>query len=304
MSTAFLSILLAFAGPQPPDPSAGAPRTIALERCLVAVFDKVDVPARAAGEIIDLEAVEGMQVEKAARLGGIDDAEAQAVVEIRTADLSKAQEQVKNDVNIRYARKASEVAKADYDAAVDANRKVPGAVQLTEMRSRELLWQKALLEIEQAQVETLLAKRDVESRSAQLRQATLDVERREIRSPLAGVIAEVHKHVGEWANAGDKLFQVLGLERLRVDGFVKAAEHDASAVAGRPVTVTVTLAGGRQEQFQGKITFVDPTIQAGGIYKVWAEVANRQEKQHWLLRPGHQVRMEIELAAETDGAPE
>jgi hypothetical protein len=34
-------------------------------------------------------------------------------------------------------------------------------------------------------------------------------------------------------------------------------------------------------------------LKAGGEYRVWAEVANRRERGHWLLRPGLEARMTI-----------
>ena len=45
----------------------------------------------------------------------------------------------------------------------------------------------------------------------------------------------------------------------------------------------------------GKITFVNTLVQAGGEYKVWAEVENREENGQWLLRPGLNVTMQIHM---------
>ena len=43
------------------------------------------------------------------------------------------------------------------------------------------------------------------------------------------------------------------------------------------------------------ITFVNPLVQAGGEYRVWAEVVNRQENGEWLLRPGLEAEMTIDV---------
>lgn len=293
-SALLLAAVMALVGPQ--DASAVKRPPITLERCLVSVIDKVDIPAQATGLVVKMNVTEGAVVEAEASLGQIDDGEAQVIAEIRAAELAKAKEQVKNDVNTRYAKAAALVAQADYEAAEQANRKVKGAVQETEMRSRQLIWKKTELEIEQAEFEAALAARDLEARDAQLRQAKLDVERRKVTAPLAGMIVETHKRAGEWANAGDLLFRLVRLDKLRVEGFVKAAEYDPPDVDSKPVAVRVTLAGNRQAMFAGRIVFVDPILQQpGGIYKVWAEVVNRQENGHWLLRPGHQVRMDVEV---------
>jgi hypothetical protein len=48
-------------------------------------------------------------------------------------------------------------------------------------------------------------------------------------------------------------------------------------------------------QFTGKIIYISPLVQAGGEYRVWAEVSNRQENGQWLLRPGLNAEMTIQL---------
>ena len=48
-------------------------------------------------------------------------------------------------------------------------------------------------------------------------------------------------------------------------------------------------------RLDGKIVFVSPLVQPGGEYLVWAEVENKQENGHWLLRPGLTATMTIQL---------
>ena len=45
--------------------------------------------------------------------------------------------------------------------------------------------------------------------------------------------------------------------------------------------------------FQGKIKFVSNKVEAGGEYKVWAEVTNRKYKGQWVLRPGVTLNMTV-----------
>ena len=66
-------------------------------------------------------------------------------------------------------------------------------------------------------------------------------------------------------------------------------------VDGQPVRATVTLANGRVETCPGNIVFVSPIVDAGPQFLVWAEVVNRQDNGHWLLRPGLNAEMSIEL---------
>ena len=54
------------------------------------------------------------------------------------------------------------------------------------------------------------------------------------------------------------------------------------------------------EQFAGKVVFVNPTIEASGNCRIWAEVDNRQQHGHWLLQPGMEAQMTIELRAPSE----
>jgi macrolide-specific efflux system membrane fusion protein len=114
---------------------------------------------------------------------------------------------------------------------------------------------------------------------------------------LDGVVVDVRRHVGEWVQPGDVVLHVVRLDRLRVEGFVKAADVPASRIRGRNVTVTVEVAGqGGKERHEvtGKVVFVSPLLQTGGDYRVWAEVKNQQQDGQWLLQPGQPVSMRIQ----------
>jgi multidrug efflux pump subunit AcrA (membrane-fusion protein) len=121
------------------------------------------------------------------------------------------------------------------------------------------------------------------------------VNRRQITSPLDGEVVEVKKNAGEWVQAGETVAHVVRLDRLRIQGFLYATEFEHGEIAGRPVSVTVQLARGHQETFSGKVVFVDPLIAARGRFRVRAEVTNRQANGQWLLLPGLNAEMTIQL---------
>jgi multidrug efflux pump subunit AcrA (membrane-fusion protein) len=73
------------------------------------------------------------------------------------------------------------------------------------------------------------------------------------------------------------------------------SEYAPEEVMGRPVTVKVVFARGRTETFKGEIVFVDPVVESGGLYPVRALVKNREENGQWLLRPGMDAEMTIQL---------
>ncbi|NUQ60838.1 MAG: HlyD family efflux transporter periplasmic adaptor subunit, partial [Pirellulales bacterium] len=134
----------------------------------------------------------------------------------------------------------------------------------------------------------------VSVRKGELDAAGLDVERRQITSPLDGVIVKRHLHEGEWVRPGDPVLHIVRMDRLRIEAFLDARQVSPGEVDGKPVVVEVALAHGRTEPFPGKIVFVSPTVEAGPRFLVKAEVINRKENEHWLLRPGQNARMSIQ----------
>jgi hypothetical protein len=82
---------------------------------------------------------------------------------------------------------------------------------------------------------------------------------------------------------------------LRIEGFVHSSQYDPNEIVGRPVTVTVELARGRRVVVEGKVVYASPLVEAGGDYRVWAEVKNRKVGGQWQLRPGLDASMLIHV---------
>jgi multidrug resistance efflux pump len=130
---------------------------------------------------------------------------------------------------------------------------------------------------------------------AELAQATEKVEHRRIKSPLAGQVQKIYRHVGEWVQAGEPVLHVVHVSSLRVQGTLNISDYAPEEVMGRPVTVKVVFARGRTETFNGDIVFVDPMVELGGNYLIRALIKNREENGQWLLRPGMEAEMTIQL---------
>lgn len=291
-----LATAAALTGPLGAVQNAAPQGAATLEGCLVSLIEEVQVPAREPGVLDALEATEGLEVEANMLLGHIDDTEPQMELAIAKDDYEIARVQAGNNVSVRLATKAAWVAWADHQTAVEANEKAQGAISQTEVRRLQFDYERAGLAIEEAKLRHEIDGLTANARKTQLDAARSKVERREIHSPIDGVIVEVMRHAGEWVNPGDPIFRVIGLNQLRIEGFLDSAQFDAGDVSNRPVTVKARLARGREATFRGKIVFVDPAVRARvGDFRIWAEVENRQENQQWLLRPGMNVSMSIQL---------
>jgi multidrug efflux pump subunit AcrA (membrane-fusion protein) len=273
-------------------PSSGDP---VVEHCLVSLIEEAQIPGREPGVLAALEAKEGLQVKAGTVIGRIDDSEPTAQKRIKSKEHETELEKATNDVNIRYAIAATEVAKAAFDKSVEANNKVRGSVSTIDINKLRLEWKKAELQIEQAQLEKKVAGLTADVKGAEVDGADLSIHRREITSPIDGIVVKVYRHLGEWVAPGDPVVRIVRVDRLRLEAFLNAKDFGPEEIDSKAITVEVDLARGRKVKFPGKVVFVSPLVEAGGEYRVLCDVVNRQENGQWLLRPGMVADMTIHV---------
>ncbi|MEO1990412.1 MAG: HlyD family efflux transporter periplasmic adaptor subunit [Pirellulales bacterium] len=275
-----------------------APAEPILENCLVSLVEEAKVPAREGGVLVSLGIREGDVVARDEVIAKIDDDQAQMEMRRARSEHDQAKARAQSDVDIRYSIAAEEVAEAEHQKALESHSKVPNSVTEVERERLRLNHKKGELQIEQAQLEQQMNKLAATSKGVELEAAVNAIDRRLIKSPLAGVVVQIFPHEGEWMQPGDPLAHVVRTDKLRVEGFVNARQWNAEDVRDRPVTVEVQLAGGQRESFDGRIVFTSPLVQAGNNFRVVAEVSNRQNSQskQWVLRAGQSARMTIHSA--------
>lgn len=289
-----LASAMVLSGPLDRQPATS--NSLVIERCLVDLLDERKIPAEEAGKITSLEAREGVTVHSGSRLGAIDDRMAQADLQVAQFEAAVAAEQAGNDVNVRYAEKSRDVAKAEYEQAVEANHKAPLAISHAEVRRLWFALERAKLQIEQAALEQRVAEMQSDATAAKVHQAEVALERRQIYSPIEGMIVEVLRKEGEWVNPGDTLLRIIRLDKLRVKGSVDAQRFTPSELLGRPIVLEVELARGRVVSLPGKVEFVNPELNDLNQFNIWAEVENQQQGGYWVVEPGRTGRMTIDMS--------
>lgn len=279
-------------------PAIQAQKPIVVKNCNVTLISDVDVAAQEAGVLMKFFVKEGSVVEKDKNLAQINDADAKLKFESVKLEYDVAKKEAANDINIKAAEAAAKVASAELKESIAVNEKVKGAIPKTQIDRERLTETRAYLQVDVAKLEHEVAGLTSQVRESQLKIADLSVKRRAVKSPIKGVVERRYKDVGEWVQPGEPIMQVIHMDRLRIEGFLSVAEAAPTAIIGRKVTVKISLKQGDAssasdgkelsvQSFKGKIDFVSNQIQAGGEYRVWAEVANRQTPQgHWVLRPG------------------
>ena len=278
-----------------PYQQSGGGRQVSITHCLVSLIEDIQAPALEAGALAAVEVSEGQLVTAGQLIARIDDRQP-ALQKIaaqleRDAAVAKAQD----DIEVRYAKAALDVAGADLERALAIERRNAGAVTPQEVQKLRLAKRRDELQIDRSKLELHVAKMNADVQQAAVDAADEAMARRQIVSPIDGVVVTLFHERGEWVNAGDPVAQIVRIDRLRVEGFVNASEYSPADIAEQPVTVEVPLANQQQAQFVGRVTFISPLVQAGNKYRVRAEVENRTVKGHPLLRPGMTASMTIAL---------
>jgi multidrug efflux pump subunit AcrA (membrane-fusion protein) len=286
--------------PSPRPPALiGGPSQAQLTNCLVSLIEDIQVPAREAGSLTAVEVVEGQFVTAGQLLAQIDDRQPKldklAAELERDAALAKAED----DIEVRYSEAALAVGAAELARAEAVEAKSPGGVTQQELQKLRLAKHRDELQIDKSKLEMRVAKMNADVHQAGVQAADDALARRQILSPIDGVVVTLFHERGEWVNAGESVLQVIRIDRLRVEGFLSSSDHSPEDVAGRIVTVDVPQSGGRSARFQGQVVYISPIVQAGGKYRVRAEVANRSENGHPILRPGMAASMTVHLKAQT-----
>ena len=257
-------------------PASGKP--VEVKGCSVLLLDQVQLSSGVPGILDQMSLDEGDAV-----------ASEQVVLKLQ-ADVIKAQKAIavkeaKNDVEIRYARKAAELADAEYRKALEANRRLAGVVAEVEVDRLRLAAERAHLQIEQAEHQLAVA---------QLRadEAEANFQVYQLKAPFSGIVTRKFKSRGEAVRQGEPILEIKSTQRVRVEGYIGVKDmYDIAR--GDKVIVQLELADMEkitQQELDGFIKFVDLSVEPiTQKVRVWAEVHNPDA----ILKPGLNATMKI-----------
>jgi RND family efflux transporter MFP subunit len=266
---------------------------IEVQSVVLRLLAEADVPAQEAGVLTKVAVREGDALKKGALLAQIDDQVARMAEQAAQYKYDVAHEKATNDVQIRFARKAAEVAEAELQRSTESIARFAKSVSQTQLDVDRLNAEKTRLEAEQADHNRQIAVLEMKSQQNELDAAKVQRIRRQIVAPFDGTIVQVFVRLGEWVEPGQKALRIVNIERLKAEGFLPASKADANLL-GAPVRLTLDLAGDADAAFDGKVSFVSPEVDPiTGQVRIWAEIDNHAGR----LRPGQPVRMVIEGVA-------
>ena len=266
------------------------PTSVEIPSAVIKVSEEVAVPARDAGVLAKIEVKEGQLVEEGDCVVRLLDTDVRLAAERARLESEIALRKFKNDVDLRYAKKSTEVAKAELARSLDTNEKYPKTVSNSELDRQRLLVDQGELQIQKAEHEREVAGLTHQIRESEHKIASEQLERRTVLAPLRGMIVEVPHRRGEWVQPGDTVVRIVRLDKLKAEGFL-SAKHASLDLVGNKVRLKVMSADNKPMEFAGHIVFVNPEIDPlNSQVRVWAEVENPELK----LRPGMQATLTID----------
>ena len=269
---------------------------------VIAKFDR-QIPGQEAGVLVlnnadNLdELTEGVQIEKGGLIARIDDSKSRLQKIAAQKEFDSAELQASNDAPVQAAIATTEVAVAEHDKSREINKRSKNAVSEFELRRLQLTAVRSQKQEDVARMEQNVAKATMEVKRAQIDAADLDIKRRQISAPFEGEVVEILKKVGEWVNPGDPVVRLVNRKHMRVQGLLDLDEYSPEQVYHKKVIVTVSLPPNRRATFEGRIDYVNPVVNpTTKSFFVRAEIENRKENEAWVMLPGMEVDMVIDLA--------
>ena len=265
---------------------------VAAHKVMLKLIDDVEVSVEEPGLVTEMKAEAGKLVKAGELLAKTNDQEQQLKKGKAEIELKNSQRLAKNRIKIQLAKKSWQVADTELKRGLDSAKRYKKSVSATEIDRLRLAEQRAKLEIDQAEYDHQTAKLAVAVNRSELDLAKHMAKRRQVLSPIDGMVVMVQRKKGEWVKPGESFVRIVSTKRLRAETFVPAKELDKIKIGQK-----VTLRVGKQRTYSGKVVFVSPEVTPSrGEGRVWAEISNADGK----LRPGQHGSLVIHTGGKSE----
>jgi macrolide-specific efflux system membrane fusion protein len=249
---------------------------------VVTLVDQVELPSNEAGVIEEIQAKPGQMVSVGAPVAKLRDEDVRLLFERTRSEADIALKKFESDLDETYAKKTTDVARAELNRSLESNARYAKSVSQTDLDRLRLMVEQGEIETRRAEQERAIAglQRDIAENEHQVARHKLELRR--IATPIPGMVVEVLRRRGEWVQPGDVVARIIRLDRLRIEGFLPA-EQGPLSLLGRAVQVVTKDDEGATIELDGEISFVSPEVDPiNSQVRVWAEFDNPK----LLVRPG------------------
>lgn len=174
-----------------------------IRRCPIKVIHRATLASEQSGIV-------GTAVPKEGDVVSADDVIVKLRDNIARAANESARLQAENEIPIRSAENARELAELEFDRSLQANRRTRGTVSEMEVKRLELAAKQAEFERQQAVADQQLAISRASEAQAQL-------DSYAITAPFDGEVVRVFKSRGEAVRQGDPILEVVNIDQVRVE---------------------------------------------------------------------------------------
>lgn len=185
---------------EPPVVPPAAPLTLrsvlTTDQVVLNLHSRATVFAKTAGVLKSVHLQVGHEVKKGQVLGQLD-------TTVKEAELARLRNLLASDIEVRFAKKALEVATDRYRTAMKKKESYSPA----ELRQLLLELERSKLMVEKAELARKATEREVKAVEASVRDCRFE-------APIDGKISEVTANPGEAIKAGDALLQITSLKQL------------------------------------------------------------------------------------------
>lgn len=269
---------------------------VTVQDCAVRFAEELNLPSSEAGLIAQLHVHVGQSVTTGDAIARLDDRTLKIRSRAALLRLSAAEEQVRDDVELRYAETARAEAIVELEASRAIYNESSGAMPHANVRRLKLAVERAELDVVRAQKAAKQAQIEVDVRAADVALIEDTLRRYSLSSPINGVVLQVFKQRGEWVASGEAVVRLARLDRLQVQALMSSDQCSPNECLNQPVSVNWTEpTSGRKLYLRGRVTSVQPQRLAGGRYRIQAEIVNDRtaDGKAWLLHPGTEVEMVV-----------
>jgi multidrug efflux pump subunit AcrA (membrane-fusion protein) len=269
-----------------PGPASGS---IPIEGAILKTIESTAVAGQVVGVIQNLKVREGSRVQLGEELARIRDVTVRLQLERSETTLKVAKKKQENDIDEQIAVKSQAVAANEYQRAIEANKQLRNVYPPSEMDRLKLVLDRSELEVRRSAYQREISKLETSLAEADVQQNQELLLRHSILAPCSGMVVAVEKRVGEWVEPGTVVIKIVELDRLRIEGFMNAADAHPSRV-GSKASVLVEIAGNKH-QAEGELVFISPDANpVNGLVRIFIEVDNREQK----LRPGLRPTVQLQ----------
>jgi multidrug efflux pump subunit AcrA (membrane-fusion protein) len=263
------------------DSQESPPARVVIEGAILKTIESTAIASQVSGVVQNMNIKEGSRVHQGEEITRIRDVTIRLQVERAQTAVEIARKKQDNDIDKQIAVKSLAVASNEYQRALDANNRVENVYPPNELDRLKLVMDRSHLEAQRAEYQHALAVLETSLAEAEVKQNQELLQRHRVSAPCNGMVVSVERRVGEWVEPGTVIAKIVEIDRLRVEGFLNAADADLRLI-GTKASVSVAIAGQILET-QGELVFISPDANpVSGQVRVFLEVDNRDQK----LRPG------------------